>query len=226
MRSAIVALAVIGCHAGTQSQHPKPIENAAPASSADTVAVALVVNEQEIWIGNLDVETDENARYAGALKLLEAAIDTSKLAAAGGPGSKAVVVSYGTGARVLVPALDLDKLRGIALGDEKDYRGKYGSDLVEGIMVAEAELSKLPAVRKAIIVIGDGNDTNNAAARTQLRVIAADLKKQDIQIFAIIFKDAVSSETDVLGAITPGAKHATNGEALASELAAIAARLR
>src|SRR5664279_2143758 len=45
----------------------------------ETIAIALVINGNEIWIGNEDVETDSNATYPGVLKNLEAAIDKLSL---------------------------------------------------------------------------------------------------------------------------------------------------
>ena len=70
----------------------------------ETIAIALVINGQEIWIGNDDIETDENAKYQGVLKTLEAAIDKMGLPNAGPPGSKGLVISYSVGAEVKVAA--------------------------------------------------------------------------------------------------------------------------
>ena len=69
---------------------------------------------------------------------------------------------------------DLKNITGGALGGQKDYSGKIGTDMVQGITMAMAELSKVTTARKALIVVGDGNDTNNDAAKNQL----AQLKKE------------------------------------------------
>lgn len=181
-------------------------------------------NGQEIWIGNEDFETDENAQYSGVLKNLEAAIDKVRLAGAGGPGSKAILVSYSTGAALRV--LDLEQLSGASLGSQKDYKGKIGTDMVQGVVMAAAELSKAVAARKVLIVIGDGNDTNNEAARPALASIAADLEKQHIGLYAIVYKSAISSEGDVIKTVVPGAKTVNSVDGIAVELSAILAKLR
>jgi len=88
-----------------------------------------------------------------------------------------------------------------------------------------AELSRVSTARKALIVIGDGNDTNNEAAKGQL----ADLKKQanaqHIQMFAIIYKSAVSSEGSVITTMIGNAKTVNSIDGIASELNAIIARM-
>jgi FHA domain len=191
----------------------------------ETIAIALVINGQEIWIGNDDIEIDENAKYAGVLKNLEAAIDKLNLGTAGPAGSKGIVVSYSQGAEIKVPMGDLKLINGGALGGQKDYRGKIGTDMVQGITMGLAELSKVSTARKALIVIGDGNDTNNEAAKTAL----ADLKKQangqKIQMFAIVYKSAVSSDGSVITTMIGNAKTVNSIDGIASELNAIIARM-
>lgn len=191
----------------------------------ETIAIALVIEGQEIWIGNDDIETDENAKYAGVLKNLEAAIDKLQLGGAGPMGSKGIVVSYSTGAEVKVPMGDLKLITGGALGGQKDYRGKIGTDMVQGISMGLAELSKVSTSRKALIVVGDGTDTNNEAAKGAL----ADLKKQAsgqrIQMFGIIYKSAVSSEGAVVTTLVGNAKTVNSVDGIASELNAIIARM-
>src|SRR5262245_7504502 len=172
----------------------------------ETIAIALVINGQEIWIGNDEYETDENAKYGGVLKNLEQAIDKLQLGNAGPPGSKGIVISYSTGAEIKVPMGDLKVITGGALGGQKDYHGKIGTDMVQGITMGVAELSKVATPRKALIVVGDGNDTNNEAAKTQLKDLKELARKQNIQLFAIIYKSAVSSEGAVITTMIPGAK--------------------
>jgi hypothetical protein len=191
----------------------------------ETIAIALVINGNEIWVGNDDIETDENAKYPGVLKNLEAAIDKLQLGTAGPVGSKGIVVSYSQGAEIKVPMGDLKLINGGALGGQKDYYHKIGTDMVQGISMGLAELSKVSTARKALIVVGDGNDTNNEAAKTSL----ADLKKQamaqKIQMFAIIYKSATSSDGAVITTMIGNAKVVNSIEGIASELNAILARM-
>ncbi|MFT3695788.1 MAG: FHA domain-containing protein [Kofleriaceae bacterium] len=191
----------------------------------ETIAIALVINGQEIWVGNDDVETDDNAKYPGVLKSLSAAIDKLDFATNAPPGSLGMIVSYSQGTDPKLPMGDLKKLNGAALGTQKDYRGKIGTDMVQGISYALAELSKVATARKALIVVGDGNDTNAETARTAL----ADLKRQAIaqhvQMFAIIYKDQISSEASVITNMIPNAKTVSSNEGVASELDNIIVRM-
>jgi hypothetical protein len=191
----------------------------------ETIAIALVINGQEIWIGNDDYEQDENAKYAGVLKNLTQAIDKLQLGNAGPPGSKGIVVSYSTGAEIKVPMGDLKLITGAALGNQKDYHGKIGTDMVQGITMAMAELRKVTTARKALIVVGDGNDTNNETAKAALADKKKEAKEQNIQLFSIIYKSAVSSEGAVITTMIPGAKTVNSIDGIASELNAIIVRM-
>jgi hypothetical protein len=191
----------------------------------ETIAIALVINGQEIWIGNDEYEQDENAKYAGVLKNLSQAIDKLQLGNAGPAGSKGIVVSYSTGAEVKVAMTDLKNITGAALGNQKDYHGKIGTDMVQGITMGVAELSKVATPRKALIVVGDGNDTNNEAAKTALAQLKKDAKNANISLFCIIYKSAVSSEGAVITTMIPNAKTVNSIDGIASELNAIIARM-
>lgn len=191
----------------------------------ETIAIALVINGQEIWIGNDEYETDENAKYQGTLKNLSSAIDKLQLGTAGPQGSKGIVVSYSTGAEIKLPMGDLKAITGAALGAQKDYKGKIGTDMVQGITMGLAELSKVATARKALIVVGDGNDTNNEAAKSALVQLKKDATKANIQVFGIIYKSPVSSEGQVLSTMIPTVKTVNSIDGIASELNAIIARM-
>ncbi len=191
----------------------------------ETIAIALVIQGQEIWIGNEDIETDDNAKYPGVLKNLEAAIDKLQLGGAGPLGSKGIVVSYSTGAEIKVPMGDLKLITGGALGGQKDYRGKIGTDMVQGISMGLAELSKVSTARKALIVVGDGTDTNNEAAKKALVELKGQASGQRIQMFGIIYKSAVSTEGAVITTMVGNAKVVNSVDGIASELNSIIARM-
>lgn len=195
------------------------------AEGTETIAIALVINGQEVWIGNEDVEKDANAQYPGVLKNLEGAIDKLQLGNAGPPGSKGIVISYSQGAEVKVPMGDLKNITGGALGSQKDYTGKIGTDMVTGITMAIAELQKVSNPRKALIVIGDGNDTNNEAAKSQLAQLKKDAANAKINLFAIIYKSVVSGEGNVITTMIPNAKTVNSIDGIATELNAIIARM-
>jgi hypothetical protein len=203
----------------------KPTKLRSYAEGNEPIAIAFVMNGQEIWVGNDDFERDGPARYTGALKSLVKALDKSKLRAMGPKGSKGLVITYSVGAELRLPTSDLGKLTGATLGTQKAYKGKLGTDMVSGLTLAIAELTKVSTARKALIVIGDGNDTNNEAAKAQL----TDLKKlaatQGIQVFAIVYKSPLSADGDVITRLAPSAKTVSSVDGLAAELDAIVARL-
>jgi len=204
----------------------KAISKREYTQGTDTIAIGLVINGQEIWIGNEDVEPDEAARYAGVLKNLTSAVDRLKLGEAGPPGSMGIVVSYSTGAEIKVPMGPLKDITGGALGSQKDYRGKIGTDMVQGITLGLAELSKVSTVRKALIVVGDGNDTNNDVAKAQLVDLKKQAAKQNIDLFAVIYKSQVSAEGNVITTMIPGAKTVNSIDGIASEMSAIIERMK
>jgi hypothetical protein len=204
----------------------KAISKREYTEGTDTIAIALVINGQEIWIGNEDVEQDPAAQYQGVLKNLTSAIDRLKLGEAGPPGSKGLIISYSTGAEIKVPMSPLKELTGGALGGQKDYRGKIGTDMVQGITLGIAELSKASTVRKALIVVGDGNDTNNDLAKAQLADLKKQAAKQNIDLFAVIYKSAVSMEGSVITTMIPTAKTVNSIEGIASEMTSIIERMK
>ena len=204
----------------------KAISKREYTEGTDTIAIALVINGQEIWIGNEDVEPDPAAQYQGVLKNLTSAIDRLKLGEAGPPGSKGLIISYSTGAEIKVPMSPLKELTGGALGGQKDYRGKIGTDMVQGITLGIAELSKASTVRKALIVVGDGNDTNNDLAKSQLADLKRQAAKQNIDLFAVIYKSAVSMEGSVITTMIPTAKTVNSIEGIASEMTSIIERMK
>ena len=153
----------------------------------DRIAIALVLNGAELWVGNDKVETLPDAQYPGVLDKLEAAIDQMGLAKAGPPGSKAVVISYNVGAKVVTPMDDLAKITGGALGTQQDYYKKIGTDMVQGIELAYKELKNVATERKAMIIVGDGTDTDPDKAKQSLAELKKDCAAQNIDVFAIVY---------------------------------------
>jgi hypothetical protein len=195
------------------------------AEGKETIAIALVICGQMIWIGNDDYEQDENAKYTGVLKNLEAAIDKLQLGTITPPGSKGTVISYSTGPNIVQPMTDIKNITGAALGSQKDYKDKIGTDMVTGITAGVDALKAVQTARKALIVVGDGNDTNNEQAKLSLAGLKKEAVKNNIQMFAVIYKSQVSSEGNVITTMIPGAKTANSIEDIAIEMASIIARM-
>ncbi len=195
-------------------------------AGTETIAVAFVINGQEVWIGNDEIEAEESpARHLGILKNLKQALQTVPFATAGPAGSKGVLISYGDKAEVKVPMGPIGNITAEALGSQKDYYKKFGTSMVEGINLAVSELHNVTASRKALIVVCDGNDTNNEAAKAQLQNLKKQALGEKIQTFAIIYKGELSEPGNVITTMIPTASTVSNAEGIASSIQAILSRM-
>ncbi|HEX2690300.1 MAG TPA: hypothetical protein VHN14_26980, partial [Kofleriaceae bacterium] len=170
----------------------------------ETLAIAIVMSGWQVWIGNEDVVADESARYPGVLKSLSAALDTLSFKDAGPPGSLGTVIIYADKAFPRIPMGPLANITGSALGTQADYKGTTGVELVKGIELALAELHKVQAVRKVLIVIGDGRDANPESAKGQLANLKKQAAQDQIQTFGIIYRTVLSDVGDGAGAPVVG----------------------
>ena len=195
-------------------------------AGTETIAIAFVFNGQEAWIGNDDYEAeDSSARTLGVLKGLKQALQTVPFASAGPPGSKGVLIVYGDKAEVKVPMGPIANITPEALGTQKDYNRKFGTAMTEGVNLALSELRNVTASRKALILICDGNDTNNEAAKAQLATYKKEAANEKIQTFAIIFKGQLSEPGNVITTMIPAATTVTNAEGIATAIQGIFSRM-
>ncbi len=195
-------------------------------SGGETIAIALVFNGQEIWIGNDDLEAEDSpARYLGILKSLKTALQEVPFATAGPEGSKGILISYADKPEIKVPMGPLGAITAESLGTQKDYQKKIGTVMVEGISFALGELSAVTASRKALIVVCDGNDSSPDTAKAKL----LDLKKQaasdKVQTFAIIYKGQLSDPANLVTTMIPNATTVTNAEGIAAAITSILKRM-
>jgi hypothetical protein len=196
------------------------------SSGTETVAVAFVFNGQEVWIGNDDLEPEDSiSRQPGILKSLKSALQTVPFATTGPPGSKGVLIVYGDKAEIRVPMGPLSNINAEALGTQKDYQYKSGNAMVEGISLALAELHNVTADRKALIIVGDGNDTNPEAAKGQLANLKKQAAAERVQTFAIIYKTSFSLPGNGITAMIPNATTVDSAEGIATAIKAILARM-
>jgi len=185
----------------------------------ETIAIAIVVEGGEVWLGNDTFEPEDSpARFVGAIEGIRRGIDGLDLAHTMPAGSLGMLITYDDRANLRVPLGPIAKITGAAFGVQKDYYSKFGQSLVQGTELAIAELEKAPTHKKLLLVIGDGNDTNNEAAKLQF----ADLKKraaQDrIQIASIIYKGQLSEPTSAILGLGPLAVTANSFEGIANEM--------
>jgi uncharacterized protein YegL len=181
----------------------KPVSKRDFQQGKETVAIALVIEGWEIWIGNDDLyPEDDPSRYPGVLKALQSALDTVVFKDIGPKGSKGVVITYGDKAVLRVPMGDLDQITGSKLGTQSDYKGTKGLELVKAVELGISELSKQTMPIKAIIVVSDGDDTNPETAKAQMMKLKTQAKEAGIQTFGIIYKGGISNDRNFLSAFT------------------------
>jgi hypothetical protein len=171
---------------------------------SQTLAVAIVMLGWEMWIGNDTYRPKSDpTRATGALLPLQAALSKLDLKAAGPPGSVGMVITYADRATIRVPLGPLGDLTGRSLGTQKDYGGMAGMELVKGVELALAELRKSAHPIKMLIVIGDGNDVDNDAAKAQLAVLRKQAQADRVRMFGIVYKAELSLPSTVLTQLTP-----------------------
>ena len=124
--SFVLAVLVVACSApakpapvSDQARDPDPTTRASDElTTTKPISLGLVINGQEIWAGNEEVEADPAAQYHGALDGLRAAITEAPPSGKLPAGSQAVVVTYATGAVVRLPLGPVDRLTADTLGKQ------------------------------------------------------------------------------------------------------------
>jgi hypothetical protein len=203
-----------------------PATGKSSPGGGDAVAVAIVMSGWEIWVGNDRVLAEgDPERYLGALDYVKAAVDGAQLGKLPA-GSQGTLIVYADKATVRLPMGPVDKLNGQALGGQKDYQRTVGNEMVNGVELGLAELKKVSAKHKVLIVLGDGNDTNIETAKPRL----ADLRKQaladGIELHGLVFKTQLSEATTVLAALVPDTAIATSVDDVKAKLGALLGGLR
>jgi hypothetical protein len=217
-----------------KSAKPTPFELKATKmvdfkKGTEKLAIAIVMNGWEMWIGNdkevPEIREDDPSRYPGVLIELRTALDRLDFKNAGPAGSMGMVITYADKPVIRIPWGPLGDLTGSKLGTQKDYFGSTGVELVQGITLALAELHKRSEPRKVLIVVCDGNDTNNDAAKGALLNLKKQAAADHVQLFAIVYKARLSGEANIIPVMIPQTKQVTTAENISSEIANILARM-
>jgi len=192
----------------------------------ETLALALVINGQEVWIGNDEIEGEDSPyRHLGILKGLKQGLQSVPFATAGPAGSKGILITYEDKANIRVPMGPLANITGESLGTQKEYYKKTGTAMVQGIDLALAQLHQVTAEQKVLVVVCDGNDTDNGNAKAQLANLKKQAAQDRIQTFAIIYKGELSDAGNVISVMIPNAQTTPSAEGIAASLTAILARM-
>ncbi len=209
-----------------QAVELKPLSKREYTQGTEKLAIAIVMNGWEIWIGNDDVLPDgDPSRFPGVLKSLEAALDKVSFKDAGPPGSLGIVITYADSATIRIPMGPLDRITGSALGTQKDYFGTQGVELVKGVDLALSELHKVQVSRKVLIVICDGIDKNMDAAKGQMTALKARAAGEGIETFAIIYKGGMSGDGNVISAMIAQTQTVNTADNVATAIHDILSRL-
>lgn len=184
----------------------------------EPMAIVFVMSGQEIWTGNDSFESDDNIRFPDMLGPLEYAIDGLDLTHRLPKGSQASIVTYASGSKIRVPMAPIELLHGTAFGTQRDYYNQIGTDLVSGLMVGMDELERTQAHRKLLVVLGDGCDTNSESAAPQLIELKKRAAKDNIHTAAIVYKTALSCETNDIARMVPTMHMMTSINGIAGEL--------
>ncbi len=189
------------------------------AKGKESIAIAFVIEGGEVWLGNDEFEPEDSpARYFGTLNGIRAGLDRLDLGRTMPRGSAGMIVTYDTFPRMRVPLGPIGQINGAAMGTQRDHYGHLGQSQAAAIALAMAELETASTHKKLLIVIGDGNDTNNEAAKGQL----ADLKKRAamhrIDVAAIVYKGYLSSPETVITHLTPRTVTANSMDSVEAEI--------
>ncbi|HEY4239814.1 MAG TPA: hypothetical protein VGM88_08360 [Kofleriaceae bacterium] len=163
------------------------------AQGDDRLALMVVMQSNEMWIGNTHTDKlapDDPSRTLGALWALE-----QEWPAFDGPmaaGSQAGLVVYAEKAEVRVPLGPIAKLTKSALGTEADYFGRAGNDLAAGAALGYDQLAKSDAPIKLLLVIGDGNATNPETDKPALAELYKRARREGIHVVELVYKSSIS----------------------------------
>lgn len=150
--------------------------------SDEPLALVILVQGDERWIGNETYIENEDDKMEGAFVGVGPAIDA--LAKAGPAGSQGALIIFREGKPEVKQAMgELSKLSGASLGAQQDYSG-IGVPLVPALNEAWTMLGNMAGFRKALIVIGDGTGQKDDIS-TELRDIGKKLEETEVEIYTI-----------------------------------------
>lgn len=200
---------------------------------SDAIALVVLIEGQQIWIGTDKVEVDpvtqqpvpETEQYPGALEHLLTALEP--LAKAGPPGSLGAIMTYNDKVDIRQPMGPLGNINGALLGTQKDYFGKQTTNLTSGVTEALAQLRKVPTPRKALLVIGSGTDTAPDKARAELKELKKQADIDRVELYGFTYQPAIIPEDGsmVLQNLIPSTKAANSGDTIRNEISGVVSRL-
>jgi len=168
---------------------------APPRVGFEPVAVAILIEGHVMFMRGSYADADDDGRFAA----LQLAIDT--VAGDAPPDALGALITYGNEARVHRAMGPMATLRGDELGGIGDYDDQIERDLVAGVQAALIELERSHAPHLALVIIGDGADTDPARAAGQLRELRARCDALGIEIYAIVHSLDIGQDLAAIGHI-------------------------
>lgn len=194
------------------------------AEGTERLALVLLIEGHEYWIGNESYVESEDDKAPGAFAKLGAALES--LAGVGPAGSQFAMIVYGKGASVRVPFSPLSELGADKLGSQKDFEGTTMRDLATGASEAVALLRGVTAARKALLVIGDGCDTNADEAKSQLVAMRKTFEQDKVELYSIVYRaERIECEVPVIKSLVTDARSTESVDGIPAKLNEIAARI-
>jgi hypothetical protein len=147
-------------------------------------AITFLVEGTYEFLHNEDYGSDEHK--FDMLVHFERAIDQAELIHQLPAGSEFNVVTYAKGAVVRVPWTPIASLRGELFGNEADYAGQTGNELIAGIEVALSELEKSHAHTKVLVVLSNGFDPSPKPGKWP--ALKRRMMSDRVHSFALVYK--------------------------------------
>jgi Inner membrane component of T3SS, cytoplasmic domain len=200
---------------------------------SDAMALVVLIEGQQIWIGTDKVEVDpttqsavpDSEKYRGALEHLVTALEP--LSKAGPPGSLGAIMTYNDKVDVRQPMGPLGNLNGAALGSQKDYFGKQTTNLTSGVTEALAQLRKVSTPRKVLLIIGSGTDTAPDKARVDLKELKKQADTDRVELYGFTYQPEIlpDPESIVLPVLIPSTKAANSGDTIRNEISGVVSKI-
>ncbi|HEY0252115.1 MAG TPA: vWA domain-containing protein [Kofleriaceae bacterium] len=157
------------------------------AQGPEPLAIAFVVEDDETFLKD-------------ALAPIAKGLDGHGLAKTTPQDSFGMLISYATDTQTKVAMGPYTRITGAAFGAAKAHKGKKGASLSTALTLAVSEVTKVQAARKAIIIIGDGDDSDPKSPLADIKKQAAAAK---IQVYAIVTKAGRVGEVTQPNVVAP-----------------------
>ena len=147
------------------------------------LAIAFVVCSDRSWLRAGIVDSDR--RTLGGLAIAEGMLrEVSALV--GTTETKVVLVTYDHEAHVVAPPVDLQHFLNQPLGVGENFN-RDGRDLAGGISLGLEQLATIATPRKLLVVLGDGNASDEADTRAALVGLEERARDEGVEVAAITY---------------------------------------